>query len=275
MYDLLKDISCKPLPFSKYTVKELWTQPHLASQMLSFHLSQETDLASRKNEEIASVVDWLNNKVAISGKSLCDLGCGPGLYTEKFSNSGANVTGIDFSKVSLDYARENTDQSISYIEADYLSDELPTGFDIVTLIYTDFCVLSPSQRKLLLSKVIKMLNPNGVFIFDVAALGALKDKQESTSLDYKSMNGFWAKEDYVGIQKTFIYDEEKISLDRYLIIEPTTQWEIYNWFQYFSVDSIKCELMNAGFNATRIGNGLSDDPVTNDSNTMGIVASIK
>ncbi|MCP4410988.1 MAG: class I SAM-dependent methyltransferase, partial [Gammaproteobacteria bacterium] len=144
MYDLLKDISCKPLPFSKYTVKELWTQPHLASQMLSFHLSQETDLASRKNEEIASVVDWLNNKVAISGKSLCDLGCGPGLYTEKFSNSGANVTGIDFSKVSLDYARENTDQSISYIEADYLSDELPTGFDIVTLIYTDFCVLSPS-----------------------------------------------------------------------------------------------------------------------------------
>ncbi len=272
MYNLLKDISCRPLPFSKYTAKELWTQPHLASQMLSFHLSQETDLASRKNEDIASVVDWLNNKISISGKSLCDLGCGPGLYTEKFSNSGANVTGIDFSKVSLDYARENTDQSIAYIEADYLSDELPTGFDIVTLIYTDFCVLSPCQRKLLLSKVKQMLNPEGFFIFDVAGLGALKEKQESTSLDYKSMNGFWAKEDYVGIQKTFTYDEEKISLDRYLIIEPTTKWEIFNWFQYFSVDSIKCELRNAGFNATWIGNGLSDDPVSNNSNTMGIVA---
>jgi len=274
MYDLLKDISCKPLPFSKYTAKDLWTQPYLASQMLSFHLSQETDLASRKNEDIASVVDWLNNKVSISGKSLCDLGCGPGLYTEKFFTSGADVTGIDFSKVSLDYARENTDQSISYIEADYLTDELPTGFDIVTLIYTDFCILSPSQRKLLLSKVKQMLNHNGVFIFDVAGLGALKEKQEFTSLEYKSMNGFWANNDYIGIQKSFIYEDEKISLDRYLIIEPTSKWEIFNWFQYFSAETISRELKNAGFNATWIGNGLSDAPVINDSNTMGIIASL-
>ncbi|MEW8167711.1 MAG: methyltransferase domain-containing protein [Candidatus Thiodiazotropha endolucinida] len=29
---------------------------------------------------------------------MCDLGCGPGLYTKRFFAQGAEVTGIDFSE---------------------------------------------------------------------------------------------------------------------------------------------------------------------------------
>ena len=76
MYDLLYDISKRPEPFSRYTVKELWTRPHLARQMLTSHLSQETDLASRRYESINRVVEWIDVQLDLSEKSVCDLGCG-------------------------------------------------------------------------------------------------------------------------------------------------------------------------------------------------------
>ena len=53
MYELLLDISQRPAPFSRYTAMELWTRPHLARQMLQYHLNQETELASRPFETIA------------------------------------------------------------------------------------------------------------------------------------------------------------------------------------------------------------------------------
>ena len=52
MYDVLSDFAVRPEPFSRYTAKELWTRPHLARQMLNYHLSQETDLASRRIDTI-------------------------------------------------------------------------------------------------------------------------------------------------------------------------------------------------------------------------------
>ena len=101
MYELLKDISQRPEPFSRYTAMELWTRPHLARQMLHFHLNQDTDLASRRIETIDRIVDWIDSSLHLSGKRVCDLGCGPGLYTERFASKGAEVTGVDFFDDSL------------------------------------------------------------------------------------------------------------------------------------------------------------------------------
>ena len=80
MYEFLKDIARRPEPFSRYTAAELWTRPHLARQMLNFHLDQETDLASSRFETIDRAVDWIDARLQLSGKRLCDLGCGPGLF---------------------------------------------------------------------------------------------------------------------------------------------------------------------------------------------------
>ncbi len=104
MYELLQDIAHRPKPFSRYTAMELWNRPHLARQFLSTHLNQETDRASHRFETIDQVVTWIDSQLHLSEKSLCDLGCGPGLYTQRFSNKGADVTGVDFSALSLEYA---------------------------------------------------------------------------------------------------------------------------------------------------------------------------
>jgi SAM-dependent methyltransferase len=272
MYDVLKDIAKRPEPFSRSTVKELWTRPHLARQMLNYHLSQETDLASRKHESIDRVVEWIDSQLNLSGKSLCDLGCGPGLYAQRFEARGAQVTGVDFSAHSLDYAKTQGPNSIRYVEADYLLDDLPSEFDIVTLIYTDLCVLSPEQRKLLLARMHGMLNPGGQIVLDVAGIGSFEQKDETTLIQDKMMGGFWAAGDYVGIQQSFVYPEECLSLDRYVIVEPGETWQIYNWMQYFTPESAEAELKSAGFEIRQMVGELTGVPLTPKSDFIGVVA---
>lgn len=275
MYELLLDISQRPEPFSRYTAMELWTRPHLARQMLHYHLNQETELASRPFASIDEIVSWIDSQLGLSGKRICDLGCGPGLYTRRFAARGAEVTGVDFSGHSLEYAtlKAGEDgQSISYIKADYLKDELPFGFDIVTLIYTDYSVLSPPQRAKLLGRIRNMLNPGGRLVMDVAGMGSLAAKQECTLIESGLMHGFWAEGDYVGIQRSFVYPDECLSVDRYVIVEPTETWQVFNWFQHFTPERLRAELVAAGLAVEQMFGGLKGEPLETDSELIGVIA---
>ncbi len=275
MYDLLCDIALRPIPFSRYTTKELWTRPHLATQMLSCHLNQETNLASRQFGSIDTAVDWIDSQVGFRGKTVCDLGCGPGLYTQRFASIGAKVTGVDFSENSLEYAKAQDSQNVRYIHADYLLGSLPDGFDVVTLIYCDFCVLSPSQRDALLRRIKIMLNPQGTLVMDIAGIASLESKEECIEIEERLMDGFWAEGDYVGIRRSYVYTEENLSLDHYLIVEPNDSWQIYNWFQHFTLNAIKTELEAAGFLLDTVAGDLSGEPLKAESEFIGIVARIE
>jgi len=274
MYDFIHDISQRPEPFSRYTAKELWTRPHLSQQMLRFHLNQETDLASRRCEAIDRVVNWIDSQINLSNKSLCDLGCGPGLYTERFAELNAKVTGVDFSKYTLDYAREQSKRPVRYIQADYLIDELPSGFDVITLIYTDLCALSKIQRRTLLGRMRGMLNSEGRIVIDVAGMGQFNNKDEITLIEDRLMGGFWSAGEYVGIQKSFLYQDQSLSLDRYVIVEPNETWQVYNWFQHYTPKSIEAELQEAGFNITEMVGDLTGEQLTADGDLIGIIACV-
>lgn len=277
MYELLTDIARRPEPFSRYTVKELWTRPHLARQMLKYHLDQDTELASRRPGDIEEIVNWIDLHLDLPGKRLCDLGCGPGLYAQRFTDCGAQVTGVDFSAHSLDYARRQAREQeldITYIEADYLEDDLPGGFDIVTLIYTDYCALSPAQRSILLGCIRGMLNPGGSLVLDAAGPGGFAAREEETVIENDLMPGFWAEGDYVGIQRTFVYSDLMLVLERYTIIEPDDTWEIFNWIQYFTPDNLRDELQAAGFTVEHMAGDLNGAPLEDDSELIGVIASI-
>ena len=164
--------------------------------------------------------------------------------------------------------------SISYVQANYLADDLPSGFDLVTLIYTDLCVLSPAQRGILLTRIRGMLNHNGQIIIDVAGMGLLKNKEEFTTIEENLMYGFWSESDYIGIQQSFVYSENNLTLDRYLIIEPNETLEIFNWFQHFTPESITAELNNAGFSVDLMVGDLTGESLKDESDFIGVIASI-
>ena len=96
-------------------------------------------------------------------QQLLDLGCGPGVYAERFNKAGYKVTGIDFSKRSIEYAKQQTllnKSNIGYHYQNYLTIDYMEQFDVVTLIYCDYAVLPITERRILLEKVYQALKPN-------------------------------------------------------------------------------------------------------------------
>ena len=273
MYEDLKHLSERPGVFSIYTADTLWTEPHLAKMMLATHLDQDTALASRPTAAINRMVDWVDQSIGLNEKSVCDLGCGPGLYASRYAKRGANVTGLDFSASSVAYAKRQSssaDAPVSYRVANYLTDPLPEQQDLVTLIYCDLCALSPSQRQILLAKIRECLVPGGKLVFDVYSEQAFERVTEGASFGRNLMHGFWSANDYFAFQNTFRYEREAVSLDRFTIIEDARTWDVFNWLQYFSPDQIRREIEAAGFTSIEIVDGFDLDP--EDQATFGVVA---
>jgi SAM-dependent methyltransferase len=275
MFALLNNFATRPVPFSEYTAPALWNDPHVSRQMLRFHLDPTTDRASRRPETMDACVAWLDQLLPLRGNRVCDLGCGPGLYATRFAALGAQVTGIDFSESSLAHARaeaKTAGKDITYLQADYTNTRLPAETDLFTLIFCDFCALSPPQRRGLLGEVHAALKPGGHFALDAYSMREFETYEEGDQIESRLMDGFWSANDYLGLKKSFKYPLEKISLDRYLIIEADEQREIYNWLQYFSEQSLADELRAAGFELEAVAGSLAGEALHEDSDLIGVFA---
>lgn len=275
MFDILNHFAQRPGVYSVYTTPEFWSDPHVGQSMLSYHLDEKQELASRRIETIEASVDHIDQVLTLSGKTICDLGCGPGLYTERFHDRGAKTIGVDVSPVTLHHARgqaERTGREIEYIKADYTKLEFSDQYDIMTMIYCDYCVLSPGQRAALLAKVKSALPSGGYFVFDVFSLAAFEGFEEGDVIEPNLMAGFWSANDYVGLKRSIKYLEDQVSLDLYLIVEKNRNWLVYNWLQYFSVETLTAELSDAGFVVDRIDGDLTGAALNDASPTLAVFA---
>jgi cyclopropane fatty-acyl-phospholipid synthase-like methyltransferase len=255
MFTQLEKIVARPEPFEVYTADILWTDEHIATQMLSYHLHPEVDAASRNHEFIEQSAAWMIQRFDLSdGKHVIDFGCGPGLYTQRFARSGAKVTGVDFSINSLNYARQqmvNEGMQINYVHQSYFDYDGDEKADLITMIMCDFCAMSVAQRSLMLGKFEGLLNPDGKILLDAYSLHAFDKKEESSSLVFNHMDGFWSKGPYYAFVNVFKYEDVKVSLDKYTLVEENRTREVYNWLQYFSKEQIEKEFEAAGLRIIR------------------------
>ena len=151
MFEGLERINERPEPFQFYTASDLWTDEHTSEQMLSFHLNEAIDVSSRNAKFIDQSVEWIITEFNIGKKTkIADFGCGPGLYTARLAKCGANVTGIDFSGRSIDYAKKVATRerlNINYVNQNYLEFETEDRFDLVLMIMCDFWPLAQIKGK--------------------------------------------------------------------------------------------------------------------------------
>ena len=145
MFEQLEDINDRPEPFECYTAAELWTDNHTSEQMLAYHLNPDIDVSSRRGEFIDQSVAWIGSHFNVgTGTRIADFGCGPGLYANRLAKLGASVTGIDFSKRSIQHARTVAAEAgltAAYVNQNYLEFETEDRFDVILMIMCDFCAL--------------------------------------------------------------------------------------------------------------------------------------
>jgi len=276
MFEELERINERPEPFQFYTASDLWTDEHTSEQMLLFHLNEAIDVSSRNAKFIDHSVEWIVSEFNIGKKTkIADFGCGPGLHTTPLAKCGANLTGIDFSGRSIDYAKEVAARerlNIHYINQNYLEFETEDRFDLVLMIMCDFCALSPNQRKEILSKFQRVLKPSGSILLDVYSLAAFEQKEETATYELNQLNGFWSSNKYYGFLNIFKYHEEKVTLDKYTIIEHDRTRNVYNWLQYFAPEDLEKEFNEAGFSLKGLYSNVAGNPYDRKSGEFAVIA---
>lgn len=272
---MIEQINQRPEVFGHYTARDLWDDDYISEKMLAFHLNAETDVSSRNRSFIERSVKWIVSHFNLQkGSMVADFGCGPGLYTERLAQHGCDVTGIDFSHRSIEYAKNSADKnglSINYVNQNYISFETEERFDLILMIMCDFCALSPEQRRTILSKFSRLLKPQGKVFFDVYSLVGYNERQEESRHEVNLLDGFWSPDRYDGFLNVFKYDKEKVILDKYTILQNNKTRVICNWLQYFSPESLREEVKETGFVIKNIFADVAGSPFKADGKEFAVV----
>ncbi len=272
--NLLNQLQAKPAPFESGEML-FWTDPHIARQMLAAHLDPNSDAASRRPETIRRSVDWIVQTLGLkAGDGVLDLGCGPGLYAARLAAYGLQVTGVDFSESSLQYAIQYASQQgldITYRCENYLELQDESRYDAALLIYGDLCPLDPGQRACLLGNVRRSLKPGGSFILDVTT-PYLRQRIGLKNVWYALSGGFWKAGPHLVLEQGFSYDND-LYLDQYVVIEAEGKISVYRqWFQDYTAESIRRELEANGFAVQSLWGDLTGSPLSPMGDWIGVVA---
>ena len=250
MIDAILKFDRRPIPYEEST-SAFWNDGHISKGMLEAHINPNLDSATRSHAFVESSVRWIADMLPPARyNKLLDLGCGPGIYAELFHEAGYRVTGVDLSMRSIEYARDSATRksmNIDYTCGNYLDMGYRETFDLITLIYCDFGVLSDADRKTLLQKAFCALKPGGSLLFDVFTEKKYRDKPEFR--DWSSAeSGFWSGKPHLCLHTFYRYDDTATFLDRYIVATEDSV-NCYNvWEHVFTPDELRRDLTDAGFN---------------------------
>ena len=112
-------------------------------------------------------LNYINEKAALNGKEVLDIGCGGGLLTEGMDKIGAKVTGIDMSEELLNIAKQHQTSSGTHVEyilstAEAFALHHPKQFDVVTCLEMLEHVPDPIS---IIHAAAQLVKPNGHVFF--------------------------------------------------------------------------------------------------------------
>ena len=203
-----------------------WNDPDFSRRMLNEHLSQEHDAASRRFEIIDNHVKWIHDQVLKGNPTrILDLGCGPGLYTNRLARLGHRCVGIDFSPASIAYASEQAEEAgleCTYIQQDIRTADYGDEYGLVMSIFGEFNVFRPEEAKGILEKAYRALVPNGFLLLEPHTFGTVAKIGKQPPLWYSTEKGLFSDEPHLYLQENFWNTEDNVAIQRYYIIDAAT-----------------------------------------------------
>lgn len=203
-----------------------WNDPEFSRRMLNEHLSQEHDAASRRFEIINEHVEWIHDHV-LKGKPtrVLDLGCGPGLYTNRLARLGHHCVGIDFSPASIAYAREQAEEArleCTYLRQDIRTADYGNGYGLVMLIFGEFNVFRPREARNLLKKACRSLAPRDLLLLEPHTFKAVVRMGKEPSSWYSAEKGLFSAKPHLCLRENCWDAEARVAIERYYVIDAGT-----------------------------------------------------
>ena len=247
--ELIKKLSNKPQLYEKGS-SVMWTDPYISKQLLELHLNPENDAASRSQIKIERITNWILEQADNPQMKILDLGCGPGLYAELLAQKGHSIIGVDYSENSIRYAIRQAKEKqldIEYLKKNYLDLDFDNQFDLIILIYLDFCVLLPEEREKVLENIYRALKNGGLFICDVVNERNINKKTISQLWEVQE-SGFWKDKPYIALTNGYHYPEAKVLANHHIVISENNTVDTYIfWNHYYEKDGLVPILESKGF----------------------------
>lgn len=198
-----------------------WDEPAFSARMLQNHLSQDNDWASRRSETIASHVACIDRMLPRRARIL-DLGCGPGLYTQRLALLGHDCVGVDFSPASIAYAAKQAGQdglSIEYAQADVRQYQPQGGFDLVMMLFSELNAFAEAEAQALLSKAVDALRENGILLIEVSTFEAVRSQAVQPATWAALPFGLFSDKPHLYLQEHGWDEHSATASTRYAIVD--------------------------------------------------------
>jgi SAM-dependent methyltransferase len=240
-----------------------WNDPGFSQRMLSIHLDESHDLASRRAEKRRRIIDELIALTELKSRDrVLDLGCGPGLYCHELAQRSLQVEGWDYAPAAIEYARQRAEAAgleIHYVRDDYRNLDAVERFNLVTLVYGDLNVFRQTDADALLRRVHRALVRGGHFFADVTSPSAHPANEVKRRFDYQ-LSGLWSDEPYLELYESHPVRSDGLRWERYVIIEGySARARVFTtWSQEYTRESITALIEGAGLTVQ----ALLDNPAT-------------
>ena len=269
MYDSLLCLLQKPRLWQR-SAAPFWDDDHISKGMLEAHLNPALDAASRRMETIDRSVAWLRTQLPAGGRVL-DLGCGPGLYTARLSACGYAVTGMDYARRSIDYARAH-DPATAYVCQNYLELNAVEAYDAITLIYCDYAALTAPERQRLLGRVFRALKPGGRFVLDVFTDAYFHGHTTPKTWSLHENGGFYAPVLHACLEATYFYESDTVQARQVIVLTADGATEHIIWDTAYTRQRLADELALSGLQMEATFDDVCGAPYTGTADTLCGVA---
>lgn len=232
-----------------------WSDPAFSQRMLKEHLAQHHDRASRRFEIIDQQVAWIHQAVlgAKPGRVL-DLGCGPGLYTQRLADRGHQCTGLDFSPASITYAQAQAAQAeldCQYRLADVRTADLGSDFDAVLMFFGEFNTLAPPDAQSLLCRIQSALAPSGRLVLELHYDDYVRALGEQVPNWSARPAGLFADLPHLVLHECCWHAEVRVTTERYWVFGEDSEPSVYSLdTQAYSNEELEQMFEHAGLSIT-------------------------
>ncbi len=202
-----------------------WDEPGFSKRMLAEHLTQDHDLASRKQVSIDEHVAWIQSNMLTRGPAkILDLGCGPGFYAERLAALGHTVEAMDFSPASIEYAVENSTHKNA---CNYRHDDIRTAdygdlYDAVLLVFGEFNVFSKDEAREILKKMYASLKPGGQLLIEATRFEVIEGIGTAGPSWYAVGSGLFSDNPHIVLMSNRWDTDSSFADQQFTVIEAET-----------------------------------------------------
>ena len=258
-----------------------WNDPEFSKRMLDEHLSQEHDAASRRFETIDKHVRWIHDQVLRGEPArILDLGCGPGLYTNRLAKLGHRCAGIDFSPASIAYAKEQAGAAgleCTYTREDIRSADYGAGYGLVMSIFGEFNVFRAAEAEEILKQACRSLAPGGFLLLEPHPFETVVEIGKQPRSWYSAEKGLFSDKPYLYLQENFWDSKSHVAIQRYYIVDAAAGEVAFHSssMQAYTDEEYLALLAECGFGETMIYPSLGGNAGGPRSSLLGILTQKK